>query len=102
MTKEKQIEEMAKAMCGNGMVNGNCAIDDEPCALECVYGYCAERLYCKGYRKQSEGEWIHEYTGEWLDGTDASLDYKCSLCEELATDPFSYCSHCGAKMKGGE
>ena len=53
MSKE-QIEKMAKAMCGNGMSNGNCAIDDEPCYLECVYGSCAERLYCKGYRKQSE------------------------------------------------
>lgn len=55
MSSEKQIEEMAKAMCRNAMPNGNCATDDEPCALECVYGYCAERLYCKGYRKQ---EWI--------------------------------------------
>ena len=55
MSKEKQIEEMAKAMCGNGMSNGNCAADDEPCELECVYGCCAERLYSKGYRKQ---EWI--------------------------------------------
>lgn len=53
MSKE-QIEEMAKAMCGNGMPNGNCAIDDEPCYLECVYGCCAEKLYAKGYRKQSE------------------------------------------------
>ena len=51
----KQIEEMAKAMCINGMPNGNCVLDDDPCSLECVYGYCAERLYNAGYRKQ---EWI--------------------------------------------
>ena len=55
MSREKQIEEMAKAMCGNGMPDGNCATDDEPCYLECVYGSCADRLYAKGYRKQ---EWI--------------------------------------------
>ena len=54
MSREKQIEEMAKAMCGNGMSNGNCATDDYPCKLECVYGCCAERLYSKGYRKQNE------------------------------------------------
>lgn len=52
MSKE-QIEEMAKAMCGNGMANGNCVMDNDPCNLECVYGICAERLYAKGYRKQS-------------------------------------------------
>jgi hypothetical protein len=55
MSKEKQIEEMAQAMCGNGTSRGECVMDDEPCSLECVYGSCAERLYGKGYRKQ---EWI--------------------------------------------
>lgn len=53
MSKE-QIEEMAKELCGNGMPNGNCAMDDEPCNLECVYGCCAEKLYAKGYRKQGK------------------------------------------------
>jgi hypothetical protein len=55
MSKEKQIKEMAQAMCGNGTSRGECVMDDEPCSLECVYGSCAERLYGKGYRKQ---EWI--------------------------------------------
>lgn len=55
MSKDKQIEEMAKEMCGNGMTNGNCAIDDEPCHFECAYGCFAEKLYAKGYRKT---EWI--------------------------------------------
>ena len=55
MSKEKQIEEMARKMCRNYESNGNCASDDDPCGLECVYGYCAERIYCAGYRKQ---EWI--------------------------------------------
>lgn len=61
MSKE-QIEEMAKAMCGNGMSNGNCCMDDEPCNLECVYGCCAEKLYNAGYRK------IPDNIGEFSDG----------------------------------
>ena len=61
MSKE-QIEEMAKAMCGNGMSNGICATDDDPCHLECVYGCCAEKLYAKGYRK------IPDNIGEFSDG----------------------------------
>lgn len=64
---EKQIKEMAREMCGNGMPNGNCATDDEPCGLECFYGFCAERLYCKDYRKQ---EWI-------------SVDERLPMCGEL-------------------
>ena len=88
MSKE-QIEEMAKAMCGNGMPNGNCAIDDEPCYLECVYGCCAEKLYANGYRKQKEGEWI----GTW--------DYECSVCHEYNDLKTKHCPSCGAKMKGG-
>lgn len=54
MSREKQIEEMARKMCRNYQQDGNCASDYEPCNLECVYGYCAERIYCAGYRKQSE------------------------------------------------
>ena len=103
MSREKQIEEMAHDMCGNGMSNGNCAIDDEPCHLECVYGCCAERLYAKGYRKQSEGEWKSGKTpnGQW--------GYYCSICTasfvgenaEWIAKEHNYCPKCGAKMKGG-
>lgn len=58
-------------------------------------------LTCAGYRKQSEGEWLFNWSGMCLEGTDAPLNYKCSLCDEYATDPFSFCPNCGAKMKGG-
>ena len=53
--RNKQVEEMARKMCRNYQPNGNCASDDDPCGLECIYGYCAERIYGAGYRKQSEG-----------------------------------------------
>ncbi len=56
MSNEKQIiEEMARKMCRNYQPNGNCASDGDPCELECIYGYCAERIYCADYRKV---EWI--------------------------------------------
>ncbi len=54
----------------------------------------------KGYRKQSEGEWIfeHEFHGKML----------CSNCkkEALVNENNEYvdsdfCPNCGAKMKGG-
>jgi hypothetical protein len=56
--KEKQIEEMARAMCGNRTPNISCAADDEPCGLQCVYAYCAKRLYEAGYRKIPTTDWL--------------------------------------------
>jgi hypothetical protein len=97
MSKEKQIEEMAKAMCRNGMSNGNCAMDDDPCALECVYGCCAESLYNAGYRKQSEGEWhfySDDFSGKQVTG------WICGNCNKYSTGLCNYCPECGAKMKG--
>ena len=93
MNKEKQIEEMARKMCRNYKQDGNCASDDEPCGLECIYGYCAERIYCAGYRKQSEGEWISLEPEIGL--------FACSLCDHrILRAECNYCPNCGAKMKG--
>ena len=92
MSQEKQIEEMARKMCRNYQPNGNCASDGDPCGLECIYGYCAERIYCAGYRKQSEGEW--EVFG--------LRNPKCSLCRKYNIEKSNFCPNCGAKMKGGE
>ena len=66
--EEKQIEEMAKILCG--MKNGcdGCMWSKEYCN-ERNY---AEEIYNAGYRKQSEGEWISvehrlpEESGEYL------------------------------------
>lgn len=54
----------------------------------------------KGYHKQSEGEWVYAPSNECIDGTDAPLNYKCSLCGEYEVYPRKYCPDCGAKMKG--
>ena len=94
MSKEKQIKEMAKELCGYSKPNGNCEFDDKPCNLECIYGRCAEIIYTAGYRKQSEGEWIWKSNGYMKRP-------HCSCCDKQKDWETSYCPSCGAKMKGG-
>ena len=97
MSREKQIEEIARVMCG-GCPDGH----------ECLHSLCAdwyraEALYNAGYRKQSEGEWMSYISPVCLSG---DLYYKCSICG--TNDPYQhttkrakFCPNCGAKMKGG-
>lgn len=118
MSREKQIDEIAKdvwkASCaGQGIEctkceNANNSTDE----YSCVDFVISQNLYNAGYRKQSEGEWIEKYKGQF-----ANPIYVCSICgkgtllkphiNELgnmemvqALSPF--CPNCGAKMKGGE
>ena len=53
MSKEKQIEEMARIICRdyNG---GICATDGFVCNYNCEWTQIAKHLYNAGYRKQSE------------------------------------------------
>lgn len=109
MSKEKQIEEMAKIFCG--MKNGcdGCMWDK----VHCNERNCAEEIYNAGYRKQSEGEWKVTRTAK-------RIYIKCLCCNytklfdrlESITDERRYilddffkehrfCPNCGAKMKGG-
>lgn len=55
MSKEKQIEEMARDIC-ECYDNGICYQDDKPCDLRCESMTDAQYLYEKGYRKQSAVE----------------------------------------------
>ncbi len=101
MSSEKQIEEMARAMCRNYKGNGVCNADESLCYLECVYGYCAERAYCAGYRKQSEGEWNENIIGF------CNVCMSCGVIVERTaiknnSGKLNFCPNCGAKMKGGE
>lgn len=90
MDAEKQIEEMARAMC--------CFSEElacSECSEHCFYKDYAERAYNADYRKQIEAEWI----------TDEKGYVTCSNCgEEHTWDEFrpTYCDMCGAKMKEGE
>lgn len=111
MSREKQIEEMAKDLVRYILH----AKTYDKNAFE-----IAETLYEKGYRKQDEAfSWSHENGGEWEDANDgkyANPIYRCSVCQKgtllkpdinelgnmsmiQALSPF--CPHCGAKMKGG-
>ena len=97
VSEAKQIEEMAETL-------------DEMCDLD-LLADCGEKdcskcmataLYNAGYRKQSEGEWVDQYHGEY-----ANQLYKCSVCGETAYgDGYrwflsQYCPNCGARMGGG-
>ena len=95
MSKEKQIEEMAKWLCSD------CS-KDVPCSLVPIGAMCktvwkrSEALYNAGYRKQSEGEWIeHRHTRPYEE-----VFYLCSKCGRKVYQKEPYC-HCGAKMGGG-
>lgn len=114
MSKEKQVGEMAKVMCGY--------YGTEKC-YDCRY-YCAchikqeaNRLYNAGYRKQEEGEW--EWFEVWSPSTPGhpgkceDCGWQCSRCKvelkdmvggywcDVSTMPeLPFCPNCGAKMKG--
>ena len=53
MTKDKQIEEMAKDMC-EYYYEGTCYQDKKPCDCKCEIFTDAQYLYSKGYRKASD------------------------------------------------
>ena len=106
MSKEKQIEEMARILASDC---GKCTECDhfhkEINGIDSCYLKYADMLYNAGYRKQSEGEWglVVDY-GE-------GKKVECSVCEkqfffmkkgQLNIDRMPYCPNCGAKMKGGE
>lgn len=90
--------EMACDMC---TVKHICNSPGEP--IDSCYSFrCAKIAVQKGYRKQSEGEWIFKEYGEDT-YTNLTRIYECSLCgrtiECLNEADEPYC-HCGAKMKG--
>lgn len=91
MSKEKQIEEMAKVI-----------ETTEQIARDAHCGYPSPRMYAKdlywhGYRKQSEGRWEKIAFGNLV------TTVRCGNCgerEDLAFYEKPYCPNCGAKMKG--
>lgn len=94
MSKDKQIEEIARPMCNRCKAIFGCK--DELCPEVMAD---AEVIYNAGYRKQSRGEWV---------SVENDVIFKCSICEaEISTswdyendNMFAYCPCCGAKMKG--
>ena len=108
--KEKQIAEMAKDLQETHDYEGCEAWHCGGCQYE-KYGkgyFCssikqAEKMTAKGYRKQSEGEWI------WINQATSYLEppygdtCKCSFCEfeiDVSESNYKYCPNCGARMRG--
>lgn len=109
----KQIEEMARIMCGNyNQENNKCLCDlvNGICDLDCWAGrHPAEAIYNAGYRKQTEGEWILEYEtfGKMICSNckeEAPITHKLNDSLQLDTVYVKkpYCPNCGAKMRGGK
>ena len=100
MSKEKQIEEMAKV------------ISNIP-PIEFPFGSrlqgrriytstkIAEHLYNENYRKQSEGEWIKKDGFLVCSVCDATKPIAFSTVLKITYYKCDYCNRCGAKMKGG-
>jgi hypothetical protein len=95
MSREKQIEEMARDICECFNNDGTCYQDDRLCDCKCDSFTDAQYLYEKGYRKQREGKWIK--------ATPCSQEY-CNQCGLTPKTIFGklppFCPNCGAKMKG--
>lgn len=113
MNYKKQIEEMAKILCG--MKNGcdGCMWNKEHCRERSD----AVEIYNAGYRKQSEPYSCgHEKGGEWIAHRDpfdiCATEFVCSACREsfcsseLTDEEFfemmKYCPNCGVKMGGDD
>ena len=103
MSKEKQIEEMALAICNS---RGVADVDDCRTCWKyengCLYQEIAYGLYNAGYRKQSENTvevvrcWeCRQYEANILgDGIGYCNEYGMKMLKN------DYCSY-GSKMKGG-
>lgn len=102
MSKEKQIEEIAKILASNC---GKCTECDhyhkEINEIDSCYFKYAEMVYEAGYRKQKTSEW--RITGDGGYGECANCGvapFECKYPEDLRHGWAGYCSGCGAKMLG--
>ena len=90
MSEEKQIEEMAKAICEHYVKNGCGRCPDCFCEGDAL------KLYNAGYRKQRVGEWIIK--GDYLKIMECSA---CGIMTASIHEKTRFCPNCGAKMGGG-
>ena len=63
------------------------------------YAVTAKGLIEKGWRKQSEGEWLEKVRVS-KEGKPLLRHYKCNLCGVYLATQANFCPECGAHMKG--
>lgn len=95
MSNKKQIEEMAKVL-------KDYTKENHIMASHTILENYAEALYNAGYRKQSEGEWVHTDKADHWFGKD-----ECNKChyhtfDRIDLSHFNFCPNCGARMSGGK
>ena len=113
LMRDKQIEEMANVI--NEMDEPNAHYYGKHMKMHEAFADCftiAKHLYAKGYRKQSNGEWV---TNAWDGNKWIIIPYDkhehigahCSVCNKRALLNYNkdevtsnFCPNCGAKMKG--
>ena len=93
---EKEVEELARAMCPYSK-DSLC----RECSEACFYKDYAKRAIDKGWRKQSEGEWISKDGFQVCSNCDATKPIAFSTVLKITHYKCDYCHRCGAKMKGG-
>ena len=103
MSKEKQIEEMAKYSCTHcewEVCGDQCLLDRTPSECDLALTV-ANTIHTAGYRKQSEGEWREDIIAfcNVCSSCGAKVDRYAIKCN---SGKLHYCPNCGAKMKGGE
>lgn len=88
MSRDKQIEEMAKATMKYCKTDNRCGSCHWSTCNECM----SEVLYNAGYRKQIDGEWVRD--------DDEFTPYICSNCRGFMTfQNLNFCPECGARMR---
>ena len=92
--REKQIEEMAKDIGDSISFDYFDFVMHDKTAI--IAKRAAEKLTAKGYRKQSEGEWIIK--GDYLKIMECSA---CGMMSASIHEKTRFCPNCGARMKGG-
>lgn len=94
MSREKQIEEMAKDL----QKSEHWYFNDHSVDFELDRKKTAENLYNAGYRK-SEGEWIERPDLRGFVCSNGCGELLTELEEDAALPKF--CPNCGTKMKNG-
>ena len=108
MSKEKQIEEMAKIFSEAEQMAACWSRECNECKYYETNGeYCrachgVEALYDAGYRKQSEGEWVRVMNHKECSKCGYNAPYKKIKAGYHLQDLAKFCPNCGAKMKVGE